>query len=153
MGAGPIARLSDADAPPGARLYFDTTASESPERTAERIGDVLRLHPPIVVWGFDFAEAEPDRALLAEMARRSRSAATVTVMLGPGGPGDRWDEDVAATVDWWKAGICRSLDRIVCVDLSTYRDAPDAVSPAVASAIADGLVLLESERATTQVRR
>ncbi|HJL15361.1 MAG TPA: hypothetical protein RMH99_06895, partial [Sandaracinaceae bacterium LLY-WYZ-13_1] len=148
-----IARLSDAHAPPGARLYFDTTAREPPERTAERIGDTLRLHPPIVVWGFDFAEAAPDRELLAEMARRSRSAATVTVMIGPGGPGDRWSEDVAATVDWWKGSICRDLDRIVCVDLSTYRDEPDAVSPAVASAIADGLVLLESQRAATRVRR
>src|SRR6056297_815897 len=76
VGAGPIARLEPADAPPGARLYLVTTPTEPPERAAERIGDTLRLRPPIVVWGFDFADVAPDRELLGAMVRRSRNAAT-----------------------------------------------------------------------------
>jgi len=153
VGAGPVAHLESQHAPPSARLAFDTESREAPRETAKRISRTLRLHPPLVVWGFDFSKTAPDRDLLAKMARSSKNAATVTVMLGPGGPNDLRGPEVKAVVDWWKRAICQTQDELVCVDLFALRDDPASVGPAVGQAIGDALVMLDGLRAATQVGR
>lgn len=162
-GAGPVALLADAPAPPGLRWGMDAVRHAALDDAVARVDAVLALHPGIVVFGLDadpIARGEVDdeaaKAALAGLATRAQRAATVAVIVAyhPLVESTATGSTALARIDeWWRRDICRAHRRLRCVSLDEAGRDPVEIRRALHAAIADGVRHLEALRATTQVRR
>lgn len=161
-GSGAVALLGTTSPPTGLRFGMEIDDS-SFETSVERIREVLRLHPGIVVFGIDgspIAQGTVSTTVakerLATLVREARNSATVSVIVGYHTRVEPTAEGALALADvdrWWRRDLCRTHKRLRCVSLSeTDGSEADLVARLHAEIVA-GVRQLGRLRATTQVRR